>query len=104
MIFGKDRTKGIRLNGVRPEIVEIGKDCQIDDLLSHDEAAEQPTLAYLLSRMYMPDYPEVVGVLRNVRKPTYEEQFDKQVSEVVAKRGRGKIADLFTAEDLWTVE
>lgn len=104
MIFGKDRNKGIRLNGVRPEIVEIGKDCQIDDLLTHDEAAEEPTLAYLLSRMYMPNYPEVIGVLRNVRKPTYEELLDGQIKDVIAKKGPGKIADLFTAEDLWTVE
>ena len=104
MIFGKDRNKGIRLNGVRPEIVEIGKDCQIDDLLTHDEAAEEPTLAYLLSRMYMPSFPEVVGVLRSVRKPTYEELLEKQIQDATAKRGKGKIADLFTAEDLWTVE
>src|SRR5579871_1391296 len=27
MIFGKDRNKGIRLNGMTPELVEIGKDC-----------------------------------------------------------------------------
>ena len=26
MIFGKDRNKGIRLNGITPEVVEIGKD------------------------------------------------------------------------------
>ncbi|MFO0936624.1 MAG: hypothetical protein U0798_08950 [Gemmataceae bacterium] len=104
LIFGKDRNKGIRLNGVQPEIVEIGKDCQVDDLLTHDEAAAEPTLAYLLSRMYMPEFPEVIGVLRNVRKPTYEEQLDKQIADVRAKKGKGKIEDLFKAEDLWTVE
>ena len=54
--------------------------------------------------MYMPNFPEVVGVLRNVRKPTYEELLDGQIKDVVTKKGPGKIADLFTAEDLWTVE
>ena len=54
--------------------------------------------------MYMPEFPEVIGVLRNVRKPTYEEQLDKQIQEATAKKGKGKIADLFTAEDVWTVE
>src|SRR6476660_6584825 len=86
MIFGKDRNKGIRLNGLRPELVEIGKDCQIDDLLTHDEAAEEPTLAYLLSRMYNPHYPEVVGVFRSVRRPSYEELLDGQIADVVAKK------------------
>src|SRR5882762_9957621 len=37
MVFGKDRTKGIRLNGLSPEVVAIGKDCGPDDLLIHDE-------------------------------------------------------------------
>jgi 2-oxoglutarate/2-oxoacid ferredoxin oxidoreductase subunit beta len=104
MVFGKDRNKGVRLNGLRPEVVEIGKDCQVDDLLTHDEAAAEPTLAYLLSRMYNPQYPEVFGVFRAVRKPTYEELLDGQVNEQVAKKGKGKIEDLFKAEDVWTVE
>src|SRR5207302_8193690 len=104
MLFGKDRAHGIRLNGLRPEVVEVGKDCQLDDVLTHDEAAEEPTLAYLLSRMSRPAFPEPVGVLRNVRKPTYEELLDTQVSETVAKKGKGKVEDLFKAEDVWTVE
>src|SRR3954451_19154452 len=77
LIFGKDRNKGIRLNGLKPEVVEIGKDCQIDDLLTHDEAAAEPTLPYLLSRFVHDEdpnavnpFPEPVGVFRNVRKPT----------------------------------
>ena len=104
MVFGKDRNKGIRLNGLKPEVVEVGKDCQIDDLLTHDEAAEEPTLAYLLSRMAMPQFPEVCGVLRNIRKPTYEELLDGQIADAVAKKGKGKVEDLFKAGDMWTVE
>jgi 2-oxoglutarate ferredoxin oxidoreductase subunit beta len=110
MIFGKDRTKGIRLMGLRPEVVTIGKDCQIDDLLTHDENCEDPTLAYLLSRFVHDTdpnaegaFPEPVGVFRNVRKATYEEQLDGQIAASLAKKGTGQIADLFKAEDVWTV-
>lgn len=104
MIFGKDRSKGIRLNGLRPEVVEIGKDCGADDLLIHDENAAESTLANLLARMSAPEFPEVFGVLRSIRKPTYDELVDRQLQEAVAKKGPGKIEDLFKAEDLWTVE
>ena len=104
MIFGKDRNKGIRLYGLRPEVVEIGKDCQIDDLLIHDEKSDDPTLAMLLSRMVAPEFPEVMGVYRSFRKPCYEEMLDQQIAENVAKRGKGVVADLFKAEDVWTVE
>ena len=111
MVFGKDRGKGIRLNGLKPEVVQVGKDCQLDDLLTHDEAADEPTLAYLLSRFAhdvspaaVNPFPEPVGVFRAVRKPTYEEQLDGRIAEAVAKKGRGKVEDLFKAEDVWTVE
>ena len=111
VIFGKDKNKGIRLNGLKPEVVTIGKDCQVDDLLTHDEHAEEPTLAHLLSRFAhdtakgaVKPYPEPVGVLRNIRKPTYEEILDGRIHDAVAKKGRGKIEDLFKAEDVWTVE
>ncbi len=103
MIFGKNRTKGIRLNGLRPEVVEVGKDCGPEDLLIHDEKSDDPTLATLLSRMVGPEFPEVMGVYRAVRRPTYDEQQTNQIAEAVAKKGKGQMADLFKAEDMWTV-
>jgi 2-oxoglutarate/2-oxoacid ferredoxin oxidoreductase subunit beta len=103
MVFGKDRNKGIRLNGIRPEVVEIGKDCGMDDLLVHDETAEDPTLAFMLSKLTGPEFPEVVGVLRAVRKPSYEELLQKATDEQIAKKGKAGVADLFKAEDIWTV-
>ena len=51
LIFGKNRDKGIRLHGMVPEVVELGKGITEDDLLFHDEKAPEPSLAYLLSRM-----------------------------------------------------
>ena len=38
MIFGKDRDKGIRLDGLHPEVVTIGENGVTEaDLLVHDE-------------------------------------------------------------------
>jgi 2-oxoglutarate ferredoxin oxidoreductase subunit beta len=45
-----------------------------------------------------------VGVYRNVRKPTYEELLDGRISDAITKKGKGKVEDLFRAEDVWTVE
>jgi 2-oxoglutarate ferredoxin oxidoreductase subunit beta len=45
MIFGKDRDRGIRLNGLHPEVVTIGQDGITEaDLLVHDETAADPYL------------------------------------------------------------
>ena len=58
MIFGKDRDKGIRLRGLHPEVVTIGENGVTEaDLLVHDEAAEEPYLALMLSRMFVAGLP-----------------------------------------------
>jgi len=69
MIFGANRDKGIRLNGMEPEVVTLGNGVTEADLLVHDESAKEPSLAYLLSRMRQPDFPEPIGVFRCVEKP-----------------------------------
>jgi len=103
LIFGKNRDKGIRLNGFEPEVVEVGKDCGPDDLVMHDETLSEPTYALMLSRLVGPDFPEAVGIFRSVRKPCYEELLEASAAAQIAKSGKATIDDLFKAEDLWTV-
>jgi 2-oxoglutarate ferredoxin oxidoreductase subunit beta len=103
LIFGKDRNKGIRLHGLDPEVVTLGNGITADDLLIHDERAEEPSLAYLLSRMVQPRFPECFGVYRCVSRPTYEDVLNKQIEDVVRAKGRGKLEDLFTSDDTWVV-
>jgi 2-oxoglutarate ferredoxin oxidoreductase subunit beta len=103
MIFGKNREKGIRLNGTTPEVVELGKGITADDLLIHDERATQPTLAYLLSRMHFPEFPEPLGIFREVEAPTYENLLMEQIDVATKKLGKGTLEALFNAGDTWTV-
>jgi 2-oxoglutarate/2-oxoacid ferredoxin oxidoreductase subunit beta len=104
LIFGKDRTNGIRLHGLDPEVVSLGGGITVDDLLIHDERAEEPSLAYLLSRMVYPRFPECVGVYRCVERPTYDELLNKQIEDAIRAKGRGKLEDLFASDDTWVVE
>lgn len=104
LIFGKDRDKGIRLNGMEPEVVQLGKGITEDDLVFHDEKAEEPSLAYTLSRMRQPDFPEPIGVFRAVDRPKYDEELNKQLEQAVAKKGQGDLNKLFNSGDTWTVE
>jgi 2-oxoglutarate ferredoxin oxidoreductase subunit beta len=104
LIFGKKRDKGIRLNGVQLEIVELGKGIQEDDLLFHDEHASEPTLAYLLSRMRHPEFPEPIGVFRDVKRPIYDDLAVKQLEDAQAKHGPGDLQALFDSGDTWVVK
>jgi 2-oxoglutarate ferredoxin oxidoreductase subunit beta len=104
LIFGKNRDKGIRMNGVQLEVVELGKGISEDDLVFHDEKLQQSGLAFLLSRMQYPEFPEPIGVFRDVERPIYDCQVNAQVAEAQAKRGEGDLEALFNAGDTWTVE
>jgi 2-oxoglutarate ferredoxin oxidoreductase subunit beta len=104
LIFGKDRNKGIRLHGLDPEVVQLGSGITADDLLIHDERAEEPSLAYLLSRMVYPRFPECIGIFRAVERPTYDDLVNKQLEDVVKAKGKGKLEDLFASDDTWVVQ
>ncbi|MCA9166259.1 MAG: 2-oxoacid:ferredoxin oxidoreductase subunit beta, partial [Planctomycetales bacterium] len=104
LIFGKNRDKGIRLNGLEPEVVELGKGVNEDDLLFHDEKASEPSLAYLLSRMRYPEFPEPIGVFRAVDKPKYDEELNLQITAAREKHGEGDLDKLFNSGDTWVVE
>jgi 2-oxoglutarate ferredoxin oxidoreductase subunit beta len=105
LIFGKNRDKGIRLNGMDPEVVELGKGISDDDLLFHDEKAPEPSLAYLLSRMrYEDGFPEPIGVFRCVERPRYDAMVNEQIDQATNKQGVGDLAKLFRSGETWEVE
>jgi 2-oxoglutarate ferredoxin oxidoreductase subunit beta len=105
MIFGKDRDKGIRLVGLHPEVVTIGENGVTEaDLLVHDETAEEPYLALMLSRMFWPAYPVPVGVLRAVGRPTHDRLIEEQIASAIAKGGAGDLDDVLNGGETWTVE
>jgi 2-oxoglutarate/2-oxoacid ferredoxin oxidoreductase subunit beta len=102
LVFGKEPGKGIRLNGMTPEIVDL-KTTPRDDLLVHDERAAEPSLAFLLSRMRYPEFPEPMGVFRAVEHERYVDLVRKQNEAAVAKLGPGNLQKLVTGDETWTV-
>ena len=103
LVFGKEHDKGIRLNGVLPEVVTLGNGVTEDDLLFHDEKMEDPSLAFLLSRMQVPDFPEPLGIFRRVHRPTYENLMKQQIEDARSKNGAADMAALLEGADSWDV-
>jgi 2-oxoglutarate/2-oxoacid ferredoxin oxidoreductase subunit beta len=104
MIFGRDGDRGIRMNGMHPEVVQIGGDVSESDLLVHDAMRQDPALAFILSRLHWPDYPEPLGVFRDIERPTYDALMEEQITEARQKMGEGDLAALLAEGDTWTVE
>jgi 2-oxoglutarate ferredoxin oxidoreductase subunit beta len=105
LIFGKNRDKGIRLNGIELEMVQLGNGISEKDLLVHDESDPRSAYAFLLAQMAdRPGFPTPIGVLRGWEdSPRYEDLIANQIREVQAKRGKGDLAKLLRAGDTWEV-
>ena len=101
MVFAAGK-KGIRLEGLKPVVVELGERWSAADCLVHDET--DPALAGILARMMGPDFPVPMGVLYRVEKPTYDALASEQIASAAKKRGYPPIEDLLTGGDVWTVE
>ncbi|TMF10803.1 MAG: 2-oxoacid:ferredoxin oxidoreductase subunit beta [Chloroflexi bacterium] len=104
LVFGKDRNKGVRLNGTTPEVVDLGNGISESDLLVHDETREDSAVAYILSRMQYPQYPVPMGVFRAVQRPTYDDLMEQQIRDAVSREGEGDLEALLNEGDTWTVE
>src|SRR5687768_239938 len=105
MIFGKDRSKGIRMNGAHPEVVTIGENGITEaDLLVHDIYLTDPSVAFMLARMEQPDFPQPVGIFRAVERQTYEDLMIGQIDTAIAKSGPGSLEKLINSGDTWVVE
>ncbi len=100
LIFGKNRDKGIRMNGMRPEVVALGNGVTEKDLVVHDET--NFALAFMLGN-FEPPMPTPIGVFYAEPRPTYEGALAKQMEAVVAKQGKGDPQALLERGDTWTV-
>jgi 2-oxoglutarate ferredoxin oxidoreductase subunit beta len=101
MRFGKAMQKGIRLNGLTPEVVNVA-DVGETELLVHDESATEPTLAYFLSLMVPPDFPTPVGIFRAVDKPVYDQQLMAQV-QAARESYPADLNTLYRQSETWAV-
>jgi 2-oxoglutarate ferredoxin oxidoreductase subunit beta len=95
-------TKGIRLHDMNPEVIDV-TDGNKDDLLIHDEKAKEPSLAFLLSRMRYPEFPEPLGVFREVEQERYVNIVRRQIEQARQPGGEGDLQSLITGSETWSV-
>ncbi len=104
LVFGKQKEKGIRLDGLTPQEVSLsdGKH-SVNDLLVHNE--NDSTLAFILSNMiHIPELPRPMGVFLSVERPTYAEQIAAQIARVKQKKGEGNLQKLLEGDETWIIQ
>jgi 2-oxoglutarate ferredoxin oxidoreductase subunit beta len=102
--FGEEGERGVRL---RPdgsvEVVSLAEAGE-SELLVHDEAHPEPSIAFALSRLTLGTVGATpLGVFRNIEGPVYDELMAEQLEQSKAKKGEGDLAALLRAGDTWTI-
>ncbi|MGQ0617484.1 MAG: 2-oxoacid:ferredoxin oxidoreductase subunit beta [Acidimicrobiia bacterium] len=103
--FGSDLEKGVMVDSQgRARIVAVA-DVGEANILVHDEARDEPGLAFMLSRLARgPHEPTPVGVFRAVQRTEYVEATSQQLAAAVAQRGPGDLEQLLRSGATWVVE
>lgn len=104
MLFGKEMNKGIRLNGLKLEVVTVGENGVLEkDILVHDASAVDPTLHSMLIRMKLPDFPVAMGIIRNTNSEVYNDLFHDQIENERKKSEFKSLDDLFHSGNVFHV-
>ena len=104
MIFGKDRNKGLVLDGLKLKVVTIGENGITEkDILVHDMYEEDLTLHTMLVNLNLPDFPVVFGIVRAVKAATYNDLLYEQIAEVQSKSSIKGMDDVFNSGSTWEV-
>ena len=73
-------------------------------ILVHDPGRPDPSIAFALSRLSHGPYgPTPLGIFRDVTRPTYDSEVNRQVEAAREKLGEGDLAKLITSHGTWTV-
>ena len=103
MLFGKDNSKGIILDGSKLKSVEINEAYAVDDILVHDQ--NNKNLGMLLSEMtYDSNLPTPIGVIYQEEKETYNSLMEKQISEAKSKNPKTSMDKLLCSGNTWEVK
>ena len=107
LTFGANGEKGIRFDGMRPEVVEIGSKYSADDMWIHDE--KDFYKAQILTRLFdNPSevgavFPRPFGVFYTNDRPCYEQMMSLQIEEALAK-GAGDLDKLIRGKETWEIK
>ncbi|WP_300828175.1 2-oxoacid:ferredoxin oxidoreductase subunit beta [uncultured Rikenella sp.] len=105
MIFGKNRDKGLILDGLKLKVVKIGENgITRADILVHNAHEPNPGIHMMLVNMKAPDMPVALGVIRAVKDHTYDDQVRDQLIEVRMRAKIFNMDQLLHSGETWEVK
>lgn len=105
LVFGENGSKGIKLDGLKPTVVDLA-DVSANDLWIHDEADQMK--ATILVRFFSNPsdenrLPRPFGVFYKEDRFCYEDALKAQIAEAIASKGKGDLDELIAGRNTWTI-
>ena len=101
MIFGKEKDKGLMLDGPKFKVVKLNDDYSINDILVHNP--KDRNLGLILSEMtYDENLPVPIGILYKENKPTYDSMMKDQIN--TAKTKNNNLQSIIEGPNSWEVK
>jgi 2-oxoglutarate ferredoxin oxidoreductase subunit beta len=102
MIFGKEKNKGIKLDGFTPRVVSLGDGVSANDLLVHNE--KDSVLAFIFANFSsLEGMPRPIGIFRAIERPTYDADMELQIQKAEAKK-KGDLNALLRSGQTWEIQ
>lgn len=105
LVFGSNRDKGIRLNGLVPEMVELNGNVSENDLWIHDE--KDIYKAQILTRLFDEPkkehhFPRPFGVFYETERACYEDTMATQIEDAQSK-SLADLDKLLRGREVWSI-
>lgn len=105
LLFGENNSKGIKLDGFKPIIVDT-TEASANDLWIHDETDR--VKASILVRFFDTQQnenslPRPFGVIYTENRFSYEDALNAQIAEAITTKGEGNLDTLLSGKNTWTI-
>ena len=109
VVYGKERNRGIGLQGLSPQIVEFESDnleeAESKGVIRYDSSC--PVLAGIFARMPFPAFPKPMGVFYQEQRATFDGSLKEKVDEATAALSSQsvdqRLSELYASGDTWEV-
>jgi 2-oxoglutarate ferredoxin oxidoreductase subunit beta len=106
LVFGATNQKGIKLDGLKPVVVNLEEGHSLNDLWIHDE--KDFYKAQILVRMFddpsiESHMPRPFGVFYENDRACYEDIMRLQIEDAIARKGNGNLDELLRGKETWTI-
>jgi 2-oxoglutarate ferredoxin oxidoreductase subunit beta len=108
LVYGSNKQFGIKLDGLKPVVVDLAEGASTDDLWIHDE--KDFYKAQILVRMFDDPnqsgehFPRPFGVFYETERACYEDQMAMQLEEIITTKGKGDLDKLIRGKEVWEIQ